>query len=377
MLSCEECGAELPDNALFCGHCGRKTASEKVLHTNVNNAPIEDKPISPPAISMALNDSQDSTSENEEEEKLSTPDSPTENNENQEEQSPSLTFEDEKESQAPDLISENEIEEQTQQDNNESTGLMPVDTNPEPAILANQLSVELPQNSKTSRATQETLSPYASTQKPESRPVSRCLLFFLAGLVVIVGVVAALVGYFHVKYPGISESSKSQSSSSSNEIIKSTGSALTASICINSSTPSTSGTNDGTGFTLNSSSGCSTVIAAPANSLCLIFSSRAGASHQFIFDVSNVEIGSMSYHLVLGVVDYTGSATYEDARHISVGLSEGSTGRNFSWLYHSGSVTINNNEKSGTADVILVAVKGGNILHLFGNWACGRQIKNT
>jgi hypothetical protein len=111
--------------------------------------------------------------------------------------------------------------------------------------------------------------------------------------------------------------------------------------------------------------------------LCLIFSNNADASHKYIFDVSNAAIDSKSYHLVLGVAEYTGPATYNDAKHVSVGLSEGSTGRNFSWLYRSGNVTINNDEQSGTMDVILESVNGGNTIHVVGDWACGRQIKNT
>jgi hypothetical protein len=81
--------------------------------------------------------------------------------------------------------------------------------------------------------------------------------------------------------------------------------------------------------------------------------------------------------VILTIIDYTGPTTYNDEKHISVGFSEGSTGRNFSWLYHSGTVTINSNEQSGTMDVILEAVNGGNTLHIVGNWACGRQMKST
>lgn len=110
---------------------------------------------------------------------------------------------------------------------------------------------------------------------------------------------------------------------------------------------------------------------------CLIFPNTTGASHKFIVDVSNATIDSNSYHLVLGIIDYTGPNTYNDARHISVGFRQGSTGRNFSWLYRSGSVTINSNEQSGAIDVKLEAVNGGNILHLVGNWACGRQMKSA
>src|SRR6266566_4622641 len=315
MLHCEYCGSELRASARFCGHCGQKISSEIEVTTNSSDAPIEDSTISPLDSSTAFNNLQDSVLENGEEE----------------------------EQQALDLASENDVADEEQ----------------------------------TSLVTQETQSPYASAQKPESRPVSRYLLFFLAGLVVIAGVVAALIGLFHLKIPGIGGSSNALSSSSSNEIIKTTGSSLTASICVKSSTPSTSGTTDGTGITLFASSGCSSVMAATANSSCLIFPYNTGASHKYIFDVSNVAIDSKSYHLVLGVVDYTGPTTYNDARHISVGLSEGSSGRNFSWLYRSGSVTINSDEQSGTMDVILQTVNGGNAIHVVGDWACGRQIKSA
>ena len=117
--------------------------------------------------------------------------------------------------------------------------------------------------------------------------------------------------------------------------------------------------------------------ASKADSSCLIFPNASGASRKYIFDVSSASIDSKSYHLVLGIVDYTGSNTYNDASHVSVGLSEGSTGRNFSWLYHSGSVIVNNDEQSGSMDVILEAVNGGNTIHIVGDWACGSQLKNT
>ena len=315
MQHCEYCGSELRANARFCGHCGQKISSEIEVTTNSSDAPIKDSTISPLDSSTAFNNLQDSVLENG----------------------------DEEEQQALDLASENDVADEEQ----------------------------------TSLVTQETQSPYASAQKPESRPVSRCLLLLLAGLVVIAGVVAALIGLVHLKIPGIGGSSNALSSSSSNEIIKTTGSSLTASICVKSSTPSTSGTTDGTGITLFASSGCSSVKAATANSSCLIFPYNTGASRKYIFDVSNVAIDSKSYHLVLGVVDYTRPTTYNDARHISIGLSEGSSGRNFSWLYRSGSVTINSDEQSGTMDVILQTVNGGNAIHVVGDWACGRQIKNA
>jgi predicted nucleic acid-binding Zn ribbon protein len=319
MQHCEECGAELPNNALFCGRCGRKTTSEDELATNVNSAPLEEISMSPSGISMALNDSENSTSENGEEEKQQTPGLPLENNAEKEEQTSNLTSEDENEEQTP----------------------------------------------------------YHALEKQEARPVSKCLLFFLAGLIVIVGVVVALMGLFHLNLLGFGGGSNALSSSSDNEIINPTGSSLTASICVKTLTPSTSITNQGSTRILFSSSGCSTVIASKANSSCLIFPNATGDSHKYIFDVSNASIDSQSYHLVLGVVDYSGPTTYNDARHISAGLSEGSTGRNFSWLYRSGSVTINNDEQSGTMDVILEGVDGGNTLHIVGDWACGRQMKNT
>ena len=366
MQHCEYCGSELRASARFCGHCGQKMSSEIEVTTNSSDAPIEDRTISPLDSSTAFNNLQDSVLENGEEEEQQALDLASENDVADEEQTSYLALE-----------SDAEDEEQTQQDYLESTGSMPGDTDLGPEILAGQFPDDKHHYTQTSLVTQETQSPYASAQKPESRPVSRCLLFFLAGLVVIAGIVAALIGLVHLKIPGIGGSSNALSSSSSNEIIKTTGSSLTASICVKSSTPSTSGTTDGTGITLFASSGCSSVMAATANSSCLIFPNNTGASHKYIFDVSNVAIDSKSYHLVLGVVDYTGPTTYNDARHISVGLSEGSSGRNFSWLYRSGSVTINSDEQSGTMDVILQTVNGGNAIHVVGDWACGRQIKSA
>jgi len=364
MQHCEECGTELPNNAVFCGRCGRKTTSEDEIDANVNSAPIDDISESPSSVAMALNDSQDTTLGNGEEEKQQTPGLPSENNAEEEEQTSYVT-------------SEYENEEQIHQEYVEPTKSMPGDADSEPEILANQFPDEQPQYTQTSKAPLEVQRPNASAQKSGSRPVSRCLLFSLAGLIVIVGVVVVLMGLFHLNILGFGGSSNAQSSSSDNEIINPNGSSLTASICVKTSTPSTSVTNQGSTFVLISSSGCSTVTAPKANSSCLIFPNTTGASRKYIFDVSNASIDSQSYHLVLGVVDYTGPTSYNDARHISLGLSEGSTGRNFSWLYHSGSVIISNDEQSGTMDVILKAVNGGNTLHIVGDWSCGRQMKNT
>jgi hypothetical protein len=399
MQNCEECGAELPNNALFCASCGKYTTSEGEIDTNVDGASVEDISMSS-GHSIALNDSKDLTPENGEEENQQTPGLPSENNADEEEQTSYLTLEHENEEQEPFLASEEqhsseqENEEQQEQhshyltserENEEqkhgeyfpSTSSIQDDTDSEPEVLENQSPDELSQYTQTPIVPQEIQSPYASAQKSGSRPVSRRLLFSLVGFIVILGVVAVLMGLFHQNILGFGGSSNVQSSSSNNVIINPTGTSLTASICVNASTPSTSATNQQSTFTLSSSSGCSTVIASKANSNCLIFPYTSGTPHKYIVDVSNAAIDSNSYHLVLGIVDFTGPTTYSDANHISVGLSEGSTGRNFSWLYRSGSVTINKDEQSGAMDVKLDAVNGGNTLHIVGDWACGSQMKNT
>jgi hypothetical protein len=383
MQHCEDCGTELPIDALFCGKCGWKTASKTEETENLSDALKVDVPISPPAISKTSDELQNSASENGEEEEQQTQDVASENDgEDEEQQTQDVASEndgEEEEQQTQHVASENdgEEEQQSQRDHFETTSSIPGDPDPGREMPANKFLDEQPQYEQTPSGTQESLSPYNSTRRSGARPVSKCLLLFLAGLIVVAGVIAALVGLFHVNLPGTGGSSTKLSNSSINYIIKSTGSSLTASICVKSSTPTTSGTNGGTGFTLFASSGCSTVIAAPANALCLIFPENTGASHKYIFDVSDAAIDSEPYHLVLGVAEYTGSATYNDAKHISVGISEGSTGQNFSWLYLSGNVTINKDEQSGTMDVILESVSGGNTIHVVGDWACGRQIKNT
>ena len=351
MQHCEQCGSELRANARFCGHCGKRLDQETEATTNLDDSSTVDLPVSPLTTNTVFSELQDSAPENDVEEEL----------------------------QLPQLILENDVaeEEQTHQEYFEPTSSMPGDADSEPEMPANQFLDELPQYGQTLSVTQEALSPHASAQKSEARPASRCLLFFLAGFIVVVGVVVALMGLFHLNLQGIGGSSNAVSNSSDNEIVNPTGSSLTASICVKTSTPSTSVTNQGATLILFSSSGCSAVVASKANSSCLIFPNNTGASHKYIFDVSNAAIDSKAYHLVLGVVNYTGPTTYNDARHISVGLSEGSTGRNFSWLYRSGSVIIKNDEQSGTMDVILEAVHGGNTLHIVGDWACGHQMKNT
>src|SRR6266516_1459789 len=351
MQHCEECGSELRANARFCGHCGKRVDQETEATTNLDDSSTVDLPVSQLTTTTVFSELQDSAPENDVEE----------------------------EKETPHLVLENDAEEevQTQQDYLEPTSSMPGDADLGPEIPTNQFLDEEPQYTQTPIAPQETQSPYASAQKSEARSASRCLLFFLAGFIVVVGVVVALMGLFHLNLLGIGGSSNPVSNSSDNEIINPTGSSLTASICVKTSTPSTSVTNQGATLILFSSTGCSAVVASKANSSCLIFPNNTGASHKYIFDVSNAAIDSKAYHLVLGVVNYTGPITYNDARHISVGLSKDSTDRNFSWLYRSGSVTIKNDEQSGTMDVILEAVHGGNTLHIVGDWACGHQMKNT
>ena len=380
MQHCEECGSDLRANARFCGHCGKRIDQETEATTNLDDSSTVDLPVSPLTTTTVFSELQDSAPENDVEEK-ETPHLVLENDVEEEQQLPQLILEndvaEEEQTSYQALENDAEEEEQTQQDYLEPTSSMPGDTDLGPEIPTNQFPDEEPQYTQTPIAPQETQSPYASAQKSEARPASRCLLFFLAGFIVVVGVVVALMGLFHLNLQGIGGSSNAVSNSSDNEIINPTGSSLTASICVKTSTPSTSATNQEATLILFSSSGCSAVVASKANSSCLIFPNNTGASHKYIFDVSNAAIDSKAYHLVLGVVDYTGPTTYNDARHISVGLSEGSTGRNFSWLYRSGSVIIKNDEQSGTMDVILEAVHGGNTLHIVGDWACGRQMKNT
>lgn len=352
MQHCQECGADLPNDALFCGRCGNRTASENVLTTNTSDATIDDIPMSHPATSMGLNELQDSPSANEQEEGQ----------------------------ESPEVLTGDDVEEepQTQQEYRaEPTGSVPEDLDPEPAIPSHQLSDESQQYIQTPLVAQETYSPRSATNRSGTRPVSKCLLFSLAGLLIFAGVFVALLGLFHMHLPGTSGSSTANSNSSLNDFVKTTGSSLNALICVKSSTPTTSGTNNSTGFTLLSPSGCAPAISPPANSFCVIFPYNSGASHKYIFDVSNALINNQAYHLVLGVVEYTGPAIYNNANHISIGISEGATSQNFTWLYHSGNVTINDDQHSGSMDVVLASVHGGNTLHVVGNWACGRQIKNT
>ena len=390
MQHCEECGAGLPEDALFCGRCGRKTTSEDETTTHEKSTSIEDISESSSSIEMALNDSQDIISGSGEEQQQQTPDMPLENDTEADEQTSDVTSEYENEEQTlkPALeelqehyssyqISEHENEVQIHHQDVEQTDLMPDDVSSEPEILTNHISQEQPQLTQNPIAQQETQSPYVSVQKSKSRSGSRCLLISLVALIILIGGLVVLMGMFHLNLLGFGGSSQAVSSSAYNEIINPSGSSLTASICVKTSTPSSSTSNQGSSFILDSSSGCSTVTASKTDSSCLIFPNPAGASHQFIVDISNALIGSKPYHLVFSVVNYSVPTTYNDARHVTVGLSEGSTGRNFSWFYRSGSISINNDEQSGTIDVMLGEESGLNTLHIMGDWACGHEMKNT
>ena len=110
--------------------------------------------------------------------------------------------------------------------------------------------------------------------------------------------------------------------------------------------------------------------------MCLIFPYNSNAFHRYILDVSNVTLDSKAYHMVLSLAQYAGATTYNDVVHITVGIGEDSTGRDFAWMYHSGNVTVNSDEQSGTMDVILASASGGNTIHVVGGWTCGRLIKS-
>src|SRR6266566_2806552 len=177
MQHCEECGSDLRANARFCGHCGKRIDQETEATTNLDDSSTVDLPVSPLTTTTVFSELQDSAPENDVEE-----------------------------------------EEQTQQDYLEPTSSMPGDTDLGPEIPTNQFPDEEPQYTQTPIAPQETQSPYASAQKSEARPASRCLLFFLAGFIVVVGVVVALMGLFHLNLQGIGGSSNAVSNSSDNEI---------------------------------------------------------------------------------------------------------------------------------------------------------------
>ena len=248
MQHCKECGAELPNNAVFCGRCGRKTTSEDEIDTNVSSDPIEHISESQSSIEMTLSDFQDTTSDNGEDEQLQIQALLSEDKVEEEEQTSNVTSEHENEGQAPSLASEKqqeqlspeyENEEQIHQEYVEPAKSMTIEVGSEPEIVANQFRDEQPQNAQTPMTTLEVQQSNSSAQKSGSRPVSRCLLFSLAGLIVLVGVVVVLMGLLHLNTLGFGGSSNAQFNSSDNVIINPDGSSITASICVKTSTPST------------------------------------------------------------------------------------------------------------------------------------------
>jgi hypothetical protein len=378
MHYCEDCGSELPANARFCGSCGRRTGDETEETTNSIDIPIEDIPMSPLASSTALSGLLDPASDNDKEEEQQPPNLALENDGEEEQQPPNPTSEndEEEEQQIPNPASENDGEQQPQHPLLESTSSQPRDLDPETGNLADQVHDEPFKYDQTPLGTLETSSLRGSATRRKIRSKSKFLLILLTSLIVAVGGAVALIGLFYGHLPGTGGTSNALSSPSVIETVSSAGPSLTASVCASSSTPSASGTSNGLDLTLSAASGCSSFNAALSTSSCLVYPYYAGASYRYILDVSNATVASKAYHLVLSIAEYTGPTTYNDAVHVTVGIGEGSTGRNFSWIYRSGNVMINSDEHSGTIDVILASGSNGNTIHLVGDWACSLLIKN-
>src|SRR5262249_52588171 len=174
--------------------------------------------------------------------------------------------------------------------------------------------------------------------KARSSSVSKVLVILLAVLFLAAGCMAALIGLFRWHLPGASGAASDSSSSSVSEMVNPAGQPLNATVCPGTPTPPTPVINGGIGLTGSPTSGCSSFRIATASSLCLIFPSNPGVLHRYILNVSNVTVDGKPYHLVLGIAEYTGSASYKDGDHVTVGIGEGSTGENFSWYYRSGEV---------------------------------------
>lgn len=349
MQHCENCGSELSTKALFCRQCGQRIGSETELATNMSDAPIEDVSLSSIPTSAAFSEFEDPASEKDVEEV-----------EQMSQLAPETDVE--KEEPIPQPASEKEMEEeepipQSAPENDSEEG------KPIPQLASEKV---------------EALSPLVSAQrmKPRSRSIPKLLLFLLAILIVAAGVAAALIGLFQGNLPGTAGAANTLSSSSDSVLINTAGPSLNASICTSSSTPSTPGTSSGISLIPTTTSGCSSFNSAIATSMCLIFPYNSDAFHRYILDVSNVTVESKAYHMVLSLAQYAGATTYSDTVHITVGIGEGSTGRDFSWMYHSGKVTVNSDEQSGTMDVILASASGGNTIHVVGGWTCGRLIKS-
>ncbi len=380
MQHCENCGSEISTTALFCRQCGQRIGSETESATNVSNAPIDDLTISSPPTSVAFSELEDSTSENvaEKGEQMSQP--TPENNVEEEEPMPQHVSEHEMEEEEPAPQSEPAIDVEEREEQTVilgSTSSAPQYLDAEAELPASQfLDAHAPLDQTPSEKV-EALSPLvplvsAQTMQPRSRSIPKLLLFLLAILIVVGGVAAALVGLFQGILLGTGRAANSLSNTSDSVHINTAGPSLNASICA-SSTP---GTSSGISLIPTTTSGCSSFDSAIATSMCLIFPYNSNAFHRYILDVSNVTLDSKTYHMVLSLAQYAGATTYNDVVHITVGIGVGSTGRDFSWMYHSGNVTVNSDEQSGTMDVILASASGKNTIHVVGGWTCGRLIKS-
>jgi hypothetical protein len=392
MRQCNYCGSELRDQARFCGRCGKRVENETETTTNIDDPPIVDIPVPPLTATATFSEPHDSTSENDvdDEEMEALPQRKLEANREEEEQQPRLTFESEDDEELlPLLAFEDDVEERTE--NPGSSSSTPGDLNAEEELPVDgaqskgtagdhegpTLPALPPSPLREGSLAGKTESVSAPGAKTRSSSVPKTLLILLAIFIIAAGCVAALVGLLRGRLPGTGEATNAQSSPSVSKIVNDSGQALNATVCASPSTTGSPGTSNGIGLTLSTPSGCSSFATATATSLCLIFPYNAGASHRYVLNVTNVTIDSKAYHLVLGIAAYTGSASYSDVEHVSVGIGDGSTGENFSWLYRSGSVRINSNEQTGTMDVILGSVGGGNTVHVVGSWTCGRLIKNS
>jgi hypothetical protein len=377
MQLCENCGSELSTTALFCRQCGQRIGSETESPTNVSNAPIDDLAISSPPTSVTFSEFEDSDSENvaEKGEQMLQPD--PENNVEEEEPipEPALGHEMEEEEPIPLSAPANNVEEREEQTVILwSTSSAPQDLDAEAELPVSQFLDAHVQLDQTPSAKVVALSPLvpAQTMQPRSRSIPKLLLFLLAILIVVGGVAAALAGLFQGILPGTRMAANSLSNASDSVHINTAGPSLNASICA-SSTP---GTSSGISLIPTTTSGCSSFDSAIATSMCLIFPYNSNAFHRYILDVANVTLDSKTYHMVLSLAQYAGATTYNDTVHITVGISEGPTGRDFSWMYHSGNVMVNSDEQSGTMDVILASASGKNTIHVVGGWTCGRLIKS-
>jgi hypothetical protein len=395
MQHCENCGSELSTTALFCRQCGQSIGSETESATNIGDAPIDDVTISSPPTSVAFSELEDSASENVAEKGKQMSQPAPENKVEEEEPMPQPALEhDVEEEPISQHVSEHEMEEEEPvplsapandvEEREErtvilgSTSSAPQDLDAEAELPASQFLDAHAQLDQTPSEKVEAISPLvpAQTMQPRSISIPKLLPFLLAILIVVGGVAAALVGLFQGILPGTGRAADSLSNTSDSVHINTAGPSLNASICASSSTPSTPGTSSGISLIPTTTSGCSSFDSAIATSMCLIFPYNSNAFHRYILDVSNVTLDSKAYHMVLSLAQYAGATTYNDVVNITVGIGEGSTGRDFSWMYHSGNVSVNSDEQSGTMDVILASASGGNTIHVVGGWTCGRLIKS-